>query len=445
MIKEKLACEAREIQLMLPRKVLNMTKEEQKKLLQNLAEFLRRKYGMTCALGLHLSRTDQNVHIHILFSERLRLAEPEQRIAKRNTFLDEKGIRRRTKKEILDADGQVREGCRIVQKGEVIATRYFGEKEPLFADRDWCRTCKEELAEWINETLEPDKKRVLFNQTGPFLAQEHVGKGRPEKQKKKVEEYNRTVKAFNQMVRDQALEETEAQRIKSVVMLSPNRLGALGGMMAGLLLERPELQRYLRGTLLGDASKAGLEDIQRMGVGGKRTSTDPDKEKKERLRELYRQAERMRKQAREAESEFDKKRFTAEARRCSMQIDRLRRELGYYQDFDYARRLKQIDDEIKWMQRRVDARRAAVASVCRRIDFLEREIKKMQEELYELPVIFETKKTRSKKDSLRQRIKNNEQEIEKLKEEEKLYRFALRLQKAQMKLEWAVSSSGRVV
>ena len=305
-IKEKHACEAREIQLMLPGKVLTMTAEEQKKLLQNLADFLIRKYGMTCALGLHLSRTDQNVHVHILFSERLRLVEPERRIAKRNTFLDEKGIRRRTKKEILNADGQVREGCRIVHKGEIIATRYFGEKNPLFADRDWCNACKEDLAQWINETLEPDKKRIVFDQTGPFLAQEHVGKGRPVKQKKKVEEYNRTVKAFNQMVRDRVLEEEEAQRMKSVVILSPNRLGALGGVMAGLLLERPELQRYLRGTLMETATKAQLEDIHKMGTGGIRTNPDPDKEKKERLRQLYRQAEQMRQRARETELEFEK-------------------------------------------------------------------------------------------------------------------------------------------
>ena len=87
------------------------------------------------------------------------------------------------------------------------------------------------------------------------------------------------------------------------------------------------------------------------------------------------------------------------------------------------------------MQRRVDARRAAVSRVVRKIDYLEYEIKELQKELDELPTFWETKEIRGKRDSLQQRIKNREEEIEKLKEEEELWRAAYYLQAVQAKQE----------
>ncbi len=44
--------------------------------------------------------------------------EPIIKTASRNMFYDEKGKHVRTKKEILGEDGEIREGCRIVKKGE---------------------------------------------------------------------------------------------------------------------------------------------------------------------------------------------------------------------------------------------------------------------------------------------------------------------------------------
>ena len=415
---EKQACEAREIQLLLPKQVLQMGKETQEKLLEELAGFLGRKYGMTCALGLHLSKTDKNVHVHILFSERLELSEPEVRRAGRNTFLDEKGIRRRTKKEILDAAGNVRPGCRIVKKGEVIATRYFGDKEPLFADRDWCHICKEDLAVWINEILEPDKKRIVFDPNGPYLAQEHVGKGRAEKQRRRIEEYNKNVRSFNQMVKDRFLSQEEAQRIKSFVMLSPYRTNALGAALAGLLLDRPETRRYLRESFLETAPRAMLERLCEIGTGGNRTKPDPDREKKEKLRALYREAEQLRRRARQAPTELDRRLLMTQARQRSMQIDRLRRELGLYADAEYRKRLKKIDDEIRRRQRRVTYSRARVNTIGRRIDWTKNSIRKLRKEIADLPVFLFPKETRRRRAQLTQEIKQRERELEDLKLEE---------------------------
>ena len=45
--------------------------------------------------------------------------EPIIKIASRNMFYDEHGKHIRTKREILGEDGEIREGCSIVKKGEV--------------------------------------------------------------------------------------------------------------------------------------------------------------------------------------------------------------------------------------------------------------------------------------------------------------------------------------
>lgn len=418
---EKKACEAREIQLMLPAKVLEMSREEQHKLMEELADVLAQKYGLTSLLGLHLSKTDGNVHVHILFPERLRLVEPEVRFASRNVFLDEAGIRCRTKKEILDKQGNLRKGCRIVAKGDIISTRYFGEKEPLFSDPDWCRTCKEDLADWINRRLDPDKRRIVFDADGPYLAQVHIGKGRPDKQAEKIREYNRCVRAFNRLAEEEIISADEAKRIKSFVMLSPDQESALGGALASLALEHPEIQPYLKETLLGNASAADLEMICKVATGGKRTNMDvSQKERKEELRALYRRAEQLRQAARQAPTDFERRILKTEARQCSAQIDRLRRELGLFHDDEYVRKLKAIDEEIKRRHRVVTACRAKVAYVQNRIEWLKKQNREMKAELDQLPVVFRSKETQSKADRLRQLIKNNEAEIEERKEEEKM-------------------------
>ena len=43
-------------------------------------------------------------------------------------FYDENGKHARTKKEILDENGEVREGCKIVKKGEVYERNLFTAK-----------------------------------------------------------------------------------------------------------------------------------------------------------------------------------------------------------------------------------------------------------------------------------------------------------------------------
>ena len=65
-------------------------------------ETFHKRYGMECSAALHHNKTKTNYHIHLVFSERKMLEQPEVKIATRNMFYDEQGKHRRTKKEILD-------------------------------------------------------------------------------------------------------------------------------------------------------------------------------------------------------------------------------------------------------------------------------------------------------------------------------------------------------
>lgn len=138
------------------------------------------KYGVECKAGLHHNSAQTNYHIHMLFSERQLLETPIEKVATRNMFYDEKGKHRRTKKEILDSDGNIRPGCKIVAKGEVYERQLFSEKNAHFKSTAF-RKEVQELFKDINNSLitDEDRKLSIFNPDGVYLATKKVGKNNP--------------------------------------------------------------------------------------------------------------------------------------------------------------------------------------------------------------------------------------------------------------------------
>lgn len=100
-----------------------------------------KRYGVECSAALHHNKRMTNYHIHLVFSERKMLEHPEVKIATRNMFYDEQGKHRRTKKEILDEQGNLRAGCSIIPKGEVYESHIFTKKDEWFKSdaftREW--------------------------------------------------------------------------------------------------------------------------------------------------------------------------------------------------------------------------------------------------------------------------------------------------------------------
>ena len=68
----------------------------------------------------------------MIYAERKRLDQPEEKTATRNMFYDEQGRHVRTKKEILDENGNIRRGCKIIKKGEVYERKIFTTKDGRF-------------------------------------------------------------------------------------------------------------------------------------------------------------------------------------------------------------------------------------------------------------------------------------------------------------------------
>ena len=121
--------EARELIIALPESFPDLYYPD--KLLQLFTDRFKEKYSVECVSALHHNKRKSNYHIHLIFSERELLEEPVEKIATRNMFYDEQGRHVRTKKEILDDNGNIRKGCKVIKKGEVYERILFTNKAGL--------------------------------------------------------------------------------------------------------------------------------------------------------------------------------------------------------------------------------------------------------------------------------------------------------------------------
>ena len=114
-------------------------------------------------------------------------------------FYDEHGKHVRTKKEILDGDGNVRKGCKIIKKGEVYERKIFTIKDGRFKQESFLDEAKVFYTDLINQMVIDDKDRLsIFDKNGPYLATKKVGKNNPKAEEVKADneirmEWNRTV------------------------------------------------------------------------------------------------------------------------------------------------------------------------------------------------------------------------------------------------------------
>ena len=102
------------------------------------------------------------------------------KIATRNMFYDEQGKHRRTKKEILDEQGNLRAGCSIIPKGKVYESHIFTKKDEWFKNDAFTREIKEMFTEIINSHVKEESEKLsVFQQGGVYLATKKIGKNNP--------------------------------------------------------------------------------------------------------------------------------------------------------------------------------------------------------------------------------------------------------------------------
>ena len=135
---------------------------------------------MECVSALHHNKRKTNYHIHLIFSERKLLPEPDIKIATRSVFYDETGKRVRTKKEITGEDGQIRKGCTVIKKGEVYEKHLFTVKDDKFKSEPFLREVKEIYTNLINRHMaDPEQQLKAFDKNSVYLPTKKIGKNNP--------------------------------------------------------------------------------------------------------------------------------------------------------------------------------------------------------------------------------------------------------------------------
>lgn len=169
------------------------------RLLQIFTDHFRQTYGTDCIAALHHNKRKTNYHIHLIFSERTLLEQPIEKVATRNMFYDEKGNHVRTKKEILDEEGNIRKRCKVIHKGEVYERQIFSIKDKHFKAENFLDTLKQDYTNLINQYVWDKSQRLeVFERGGMYLATKKIGKHNPKATEIEADNSKRTL--WNQTV-----------------------------------------------------------------------------------------------------------------------------------------------------------------------------------------------------------------------------------------------------
>lgn len=213
-------------------------------LLKLFTEKFRVEYGVQCSAALHHNKRKTNYHIHLVFADRDVLPKTEVKYATRNMFFDEENRHVRTKKEILDADGNIRPGCRILPKGEPYEMRWFTGRKDIFKTRKFLADVKVMYTDLINQcVVREEDRQTVFDSAGPYLPTKKIGKNNPLAEQ--IEADNALRQEWNQTV-DQVLiaggthedvVEFKADEVVAKVAVSVKEHGQEPGLFA-LILRR---------------------------------------------------------------------------------------------------------------------------------------------------------------------------------------------------------------
>ena len=247
--------EARELIIALPEVY---TKYEPQEVLEDFTEEFHRRYGVECVSALHHNKRKTNYHIHLIFSERKLLPEPDIKIATRSVFYDETGKRVRTKKEITGEDGQIRKGCTVIKKGEVYESHLFTVKDDKFKSEPFLREVKEIYTDLINRHIaDPEQQLKVFDKNSVYLPTKKIGMNNPkaaeiEADNTARQEWNRTADmALISGIEKTKILEIKKEEIHQKASQSIRTNGWLPNLFRSIVSKAKEfLQNLIRQTAL---------------------------------------------------------------------------------------------------------------------------------------------------------------------------------------------------
>ena len=241
--------EARELIIALPEEY---TQYDPQMVLRSFTQEFKKRYDVECFSALHHNKTKKNYHIHLIFSERRLLPEPDIKIAARSVFYDELGKRVRTKKEITGEDGKIREGCTVIKKGEVYESHLFTQKDEIFKDKLFLDEVKQFYTALINRHIEdPERRLKVFDPNSVYLPTKKIGKNNPkaaeiEADNAARQDWNRTADmALVSGIAETKIIEIKNEHIYNEASRSVQKHGWLAGLFRGIIQKAKEILQVL--------------------------------------------------------------------------------------------------------------------------------------------------------------------------------------------------------
>ena len=237
--------EARELIIALPEEY---TQFDPSQVLREFTEQFKKRYDVECVSALHHNKTKKNYHIHLIFSERRLLPEPEIKIATRSVFYDELGKRVRTKKEITGKDGQIREGCTVIKKGEVYESHLFTAKDEMFKNELFLDEAKQFYTALINRHIHHTERHLkVFDPNSVYLPTKKIGKNNPkaaeiEADNAARQDWNRTADmALVSGIEESKIIEIRNEHVYDEATRSVQKHGWLPGLFRGIIQKAKEI------------------------------------------------------------------------------------------------------------------------------------------------------------------------------------------------------------
>ena len=231
-----------------------------------------KRYDVECSAALHHNKKMTNYHIHLVFSERKMLEHPEVKIATRNMFYDEQGKHRRTKKEILDEQGNLRAGCSIIPKGEVYESHIFTKKDEWFKNDAFTREIKEIFTEIINSHVKEESEKLsVFQQGGVYLATKKIGKNNLREAEIRADnavrqEWNDMRKLMEKLQKQSQAMKSTQQEISSLKKQLSETTGFFKGKvrksLEGKIEQEEKQEKRIHMDMEQTVKQAGYPDVQ---------------------------------------------------------------------------------------------------------------------------------------------------------------------------------------
>lgn len=237
--------EARELDIALPEEY---TQYDPHEVLKEFTDAFKKRYGVECISALHHNKKKTNYHIHLIFSERRLLPEPDIKIATRSVFYNETGKRVRTKKEITGEDGQIRKGCTVIKNGEAYESHLFTVKDDAFKNELFLDEAKHFYTALINSHVhDPERRLKVFDPNSVYLPTKKIGKNNPkaaeiEADNAARQDWNRTADmALVSGIEESKIIEIKNEQIYDETTRSIQKHGWLPGLFRGIIQKAREI------------------------------------------------------------------------------------------------------------------------------------------------------------------------------------------------------------